>query len=190
MCQATLRIWWQLWMPSPERHTYIHWFIIWHILSELSKRFWRPNRNPKLPTFPHYTTMKNRKTWCFSHDPPSMNIHATILFLIIEQQRTHCCGLSWKEKKTHLQIFLGQLLTEPYALKIRSIQEEMRNETRHWHLWLSVNGLDRRILRLQGNCLHVYNFLVSIPYFPLDPLYILKLNSQDSCNSAYICFSV
>lgn len=54
-----------------------------------------------------------------------MNIHATIFFLIIEQQRTHCCGL-WLKEKTHLQIFLGQLLKEPYALKIRSIQEEMR----------------------------------------------------------------
>lgn len=54
--QATWRIWCQLWPSSPERYTFMHWFIIWYTLSELSKRFWGPSRNPKMPTSPslHY----------------------------------------------------------------------------------------------------------------------------------------
>lgn len=136
--------------------------------------------------------MKNKETSWFSYNPPTMNIHVTIFFLIIEQQRTHCCGL-WLKEKTHLQIFLGQLLTKPYALKIRSIQEEMRKRknigilSSLLRVWTEQFS-DSKFIAIY---VHIYFRVWSLfPTWSPFTFYIFKLHGQVSCNGIYICFSI
>ena len=92
----------------------------------------------------------------------------------------------------HMPIFFGQLLTEPYVLKIKTFWEKLRNQERHWYLWPYVKQVVQASFHIASKSSPFMSTLLKCLLFSFYFIhcYIFKQHGKKLCGSVYICLSV
>lgn len=110
----------------------------------------------------------------------------------MKKRETFCWRLWFFFFLNHMPIFFGQLLTEPYVLKIKTFWEKLRNQERHWYLWPYVKQVVQASFHIASKSSPFMSTLLKCLLFSFYFIhcYIFKQHGKKLCGSVYICLSV